>query len=68
MPAPIEMIVGESTPMRKLAEEIRHLALPDSAVLILGEAGVGRDVAKEIPCWRLKRRSVYSGQPRRYSP
>jgi len=45
--APVALIpglVGSSGPMRRLAEEIRRVAVLDAPVLLQGESGTGKDV------------------------
>ncbi|HWO08964.1 MAG TPA: sigma 54-interacting transcriptional regulator [Polyangiaceae bacterium] len=37
-------LVGSSAPMRRLAAEIRRVAVLDAPVLLLGESGTGKDV------------------------
>ena len=54
-----EHLIGESTQMRQLAEIINKVAKRDSAVLILGESGVG----KEIVARAIHQSSVRSAQP-----
>lgn len=47
--APTEIVSGKSEAMRKVIERIRQVAPTDSAVLISGETGVGKElVAKAI--------------------
>jgi transcriptional regulator with GAF, ATPase, and Fis domain len=46
---PLEKIIGQSSAIHKMTEEIRQVAVTDSFVLILGETGVGKElVAKAI--------------------
>lgn len=54
-------LIGSSAPMRRLAEEIRRVAILDAPVLLLGESGTGKDVvARAI--------HVLSGRRGRYVP
>jgi transcriptional regulator with GAF, ATPase, and Fis domain len=47
--SPLEAIVGKSEGIRHVLDQIRQVARSDSAVLILGETGVGKElVAKAI--------------------
>ena len=38
------LIVGESAAIRRVLEQVRHVAATDSTVLLLGETGTGKEV------------------------
>jgi transcriptional regulator with GAF, ATPase, and Fis domain/tetratricopeptide (TPR) repeat protein len=42
---PIEMIIGRSFEIKKVKDQVRQVAATDSAVLIMGETGVGKELA-----------------------
>lgn len=49
-------IIGNSEPMRKLNETIKHIALNDSTILIEGESGTGKElVAKALHNYSLRK-------------
>jgi two-component system, NtrC family, nitrogen regulation response regulator NtrX len=52
-------LLGESAPMRRLREEIRRAAPSDSRILILGEAGTGKELVA---------RALHEGSRRRERP
>lgn len=54
-------LIGSSAPMRRLAEEVRRVAVLEAPVLLLGESGTGKDVvARAI--------HLLSGRRGRYVP
>ena len=54
-----DSIVGDSPPMRKVLELVRHVAKTDATVLILGESGTGKELVA---------RAIHASSPRRYFP
>lgn len=52
-------LLGDSAPMRRLREEIRRAAPSDSRILILGEAGTGKELVA---------RALHQGSRRREQP
>jgi two-component system, NtrC family, nitrogen regulation response regulator NtrX len=52
-------LLGESPPMRRLREEIRRAAPSDSRILVLGEAGTGKELVA---------RAIHEGSRRRDQP
>ncbi len=52
-------LIGESPPMRRLREEIRRAAPSESRILILGEAGTGKELVA---------RALHEGSRRREQP
>jgi transcriptional regulator with GAF, ATPase, and Fis domain len=42
--AAADLIVGESEAMRRVLEQVKHVAATDSTVLLLGETGTGKEV------------------------
>jgi len=57
--APLEGLVGESEPMRRLADLVARVAVSDIPVLVLGESGVGKELVA---------RGVHALSPRRERP
>jgi DNA-binding NtrC family response regulator len=55
----VDQIVGESAPMRKVMEQVEHVAKTDSTVLILGESGTGKEIIA---------RAIHANSKRRYFP
>ncbi|HTI36076.1 MAG TPA: sigma-54 dependent transcriptional regulator [Vicinamibacterales bacterium] len=41
---PVTSVVGQSTSMRRVMEQIQHVAATDSTVLLLGETGTGKEL------------------------
>jgi DNA-binding NtrC family response regulator len=54
-----DSIVGDSPPMRKVMELVRHVASTDVTVLIRGESGTGKE---------LLARAIHANGRRRYAP
>ena len=54
-----EEIVGQSTPLNEVLEQVRLVAATDSTVLILGETGTGKELIA---------RAIHSGGARRNRP
>lgn len=54
---PMEHMVGQSQPMRRVFEGIRMLGRTDVTVLILGETGTGKDLAAQAIHGASRRRS-----------
>ncbi len=55
----VDAMVGESPPMRKVMELIRHVAPTDATVLVVGESGTGKELIA---------RAIHANSPRRYRP
>jgi two-component system response regulator HydG len=55
----VDTIVGESPPMKKVLELIRHVADTNATVLIRGESGTGKELIA---------RAIHANSPRRYFP
>ncbi len=57
--APVDLMVGESPAMRKVAQLIGHVAPTDATVLIVGESGTGKELIA---------RAIHANSARRYHP
>jgi len=55
----VDTIIGESLPMQKVLELIRHVADTHATVLIRGESGTGKELVA---------RAIHANSPRRYFP
>jgi len=55
----VDTIIGDSPPMRKVLELVRHVADTDATVLIRGESGTGKELIA---------RAIHANSPRRYFP
>ena len=55
----VDTIVGDSPPMHKMFELVRHVAKTDATVLVRGESGTGKELVA---------RAVHANSARRYFP
>ena len=55
----VDTIIGESAPMRRVLEHIKHVAQTDATVIILGESGTGKELIA---------RAIHTNSQRRYFP
>ena len=55
----VDTIIGESPPMLKVLELVRHVAKTDATVLIRGESGTGKELIA---------RAIHANSKRRYFP
>jgi DNA-binding NtrC family response regulator len=55
----VDMMVGNSPPIRKVMELVRHVAPTDATVMVVGESGTGKELIA---------RAIHANSPRRYRP
>ena len=64
-PFGLSRIVGQSTALRRVVEQVHQVATTDSTVLLLGETGTGKELFATQIHERSARRGSWSGRMRR---